>query len=110
MSSAGVLGKRKRKATTKVESEPDPSALEDAQAIFRKHFEAQFAPIQDRKQNSEKGVSKGKMTIGDGQVHDDANGPEDMRSESESDQDAWDGVSGDEDSEGVCVCTYYLKY
>lgn len=114
MTSAGVLGKRKRKAIAKVKPEPEPesmpdaAAMEDAQAIFRRHFEAQFAPIQTNKGTSKhNGMSKKKKAGGvggnddDDDDDDDADGVEDMRSDSESDENAWDGISGEEDSEGV---------
>lgn len=101
MSSAIVLGKRKRKATAKVEPEPDADALEDAQAIFRRHFEAQFAPIQDSKKGSKQSRGKSKNATGGAEADDDnTDGVEDMRSDSEPDEDAWDGLS-EEDSGGV---------
>lgn len=106
MSSTAVLGKRKRKATAKSEPEPDTASLEDVQAIFRKHFEAQFAPIQDSRKSSNQVTGKSKKTArGAGaEDNDDTDGVEDMRSDSESDDDVWDGLSGEENSEGATLC------
>lgn len=105
MSSTGVLGKRKRKAAAKAEPEPDTAALEDAQAIFRRYFEAQFAPIQDSKKSLKQSGANlkkaaGGIEEGEDDKDDDAGGVEDMRSDSESDENAWNGLSGEEDSEG----------
>lgn len=100
MSSAIVLGKRKRRATTG-QVEPAP-ALEDAQAIFRRHFEAQFAPIQDDAHQS-------KPPPAEAADDDNTDGVEDMRSDdSESDGDAaWGGLSEEGDSQGACVFLFY---
>ncbi|KAG4222045.1 hypothetical protein PC116_g29479 [Phytophthora cactorum] len=82
---ATVLGKRKSRA-----QKPEPSvSQEDAQAIFRRHFEAQFAPLEE---SHAAAVSK------PAQVDE----PEDLRSDSEDDddgasEDSWDGVSESED-------------
>lgn len=105
MSSSIILGKRKRKAAAKVEPEPDAAEVEDAQAIFRRHFEAQFAPIQDAKKKSKQSAGSGKKTATGLEADDDgADEVEDMRSDSESDDDAWDGLSEEDDSEGMFSC------
>lgn len=93
-----VLGKRKRKPAQKVEKDTDGPAVEDAQEIFRRHFEAQFAPIQDEATSKTKHAKAGPEAEDDGE-----GGVEDMRSDSESDDedDEWGGVSeDDQDSQG----------
>ncbi|KAI1457112.1 hypothetical protein F4805DRAFT_201287 [Annulohypoxylon moriforme] len=78
---ATVLGKRK----TRPQKEEPPITQEDAQAIFRRHFEAQFAPLEQTRPipNTAK-VSKF----------------EDLRSDSEdASDDSWDGLSGSESDE-----------
>lgn len=107
MSSALVLGKRKRRATTAAQVEParaapDAAALEDAQAIFRRHFEAQFAPIQDAAPQSKPPPAK---AADDDDDDHNTDGVEDMRSDdSESDgDDAWGGLSEEGDRQGACV-------
>ncbi|KAI1476471.1 hypothetical protein F4774DRAFT_239527 [Daldinia eschscholtzii] len=83
---ATVLGKRKSRT-----QKPEASvSQEDAQAIFRRHFEAQFAPLEE---SHAAAVSKPAQ----------ADEPEDLRSDSEDDddddasEDSWDGVSESED-------------
>lgn len=104
MPSATLLGKRKRKPAQKVEEDTGEAALEDAQTIFRRHFEAQFAPIQNEPGGdatkpggkSKKGQASAKL-----EDDDEEDGIEDMRSDSESgeeENDEWGGLSGDEDS------------
>lgn len=112
-----ILGKRKRrvptdKAAANVDAKADEAAaLEEAQAIFRKHFEAQFAPLEGSdddedvsrpaaKDRRKAAAGKGR-TNGDG---DDAAGVEDMRSEDsdsgeedDDSQDEWDGLSAEDD-------------
>ncbi|KAI8958972.1 hypothetical protein F5Y11DRAFT_19137 [Daldinia sp. FL1419] len=74
---ATALGKRKSR-TQKAESSV---SQEEAQAIFRQHFEAQFAPLESSH------VSK------PAQVDE----PEDLRSDSDDDSEgSWDGISDDE--------------
>lgn len=113
-----VLGKRKRrvptnKAAADVDAKADEAAaLEEAQAIFRKHFEAQFAPLEGSDDDEDvsrpaakdrRKASAGKGTNGDG---DDAAGVEDMRSEDsdsgedDDSQDEWDGLSAEDDDCG----------
>ncbi|KAI0598533.1 hypothetical protein F4775DRAFT_175925 [Biscogniauxia sp. FL1348] len=80
------LGKRKSRTR-----QADPSvSQEDAMAIFRRHFEAQFKPLAASDQSTRIAVS--------------APEAEDMRSDSEDDASngSWDGVSDkdDEDEEG----------
>lgn len=116
-----VLGKRKRrvpaeKAAADIDAKTDEAAaLEEAQAIFRKHFEAQFAPLEgsdDEEAGRSAAKGRRKVTAGKGAAgdEDDAVGVEDMRSETsdsgedEDGQDEWDGLSSededDSDSEG----------
>ncbi|PSS03891.1 hypothetical protein BD289DRAFT_470646 [Coniella lustricola] len=108
---AAVLGKRKRKpAQIKDEKTPDAAAtaavLEDAQAIFRRHFEAQFAPIDDDVEKKDKSkAKKSKSTAAADEDGDEqGDGIEDMRSDSGSsddeneDEDGWGGLSGEEDN------------
>lgn len=113
-----VLGKRKRRVpTTKAAADVDAkadeaAALEEAQAIFRKHFEAQFAPLEGSDDDEDvsrpaakerRKAAAGKGTNGDG---DDAAGVEDMRSENsdsgedDDSQDEWDGLSAEDDDDG----------
>ncbi|KAI1412870.1 hypothetical protein F5Y13DRAFT_199368 [Hypoxylon sp. FL1857] len=75
---ATVLGKRKSRA-----QKEEPSVLqEEAQEIFRRHFEAQFAPLEPSHPISE-------ITPADE--------PEDLRSDSDDDSEgSWDGISGSE--------------
>lgn len=107
MPSDRVLGKRKRKPVEKAEdSTEDATALEDAQAIFRRHFEAQFAPLEEEEEGPDKaGKGKKAKAKADADVDDedgDGDGVEDMRSDSESDDDGeWSGLSGEDSSEGV---------
>ncbi|EHK41142.1 hypothetical protein TRIATDRAFT_168625, partial [Trichoderma atroviride IMI 206040] len=70
-----VLGKRKA---------PEPTvSSEDAQEIFRRHFEAQFLPIEEQEKRNSQKVRR----IEDEDGSDDSDGSEDNE---------WDGVSGDE--------------
>lgn len=111
-----VLGKRKRRVPAeKAAADPDAktdeaAALEEAQAIFRKHFEAQFAPLEGSDDDeagrpAAKGrrkVAAGRGAAGDG---DDAADVEDMRSETsdsgedEDGQDEWDGLSSEDEDD-----------
>lgn len=110
-----VLGKRKRRVPTDkaadVDAKADKSAaLEEAQAIFRKHFEAQFAPLEGSDDEARGPAAKGrrKGAAGRGQDGDrgDAAGVEDMRSETsdsgedDDSQDEWDGLSAEDDDDG----------
>lgn len=98
MPSEHVLGKRKRKPVQKKDEDTDAAMIEDAQAIFRKHFEAQFAPIQDEAgADASKLAGKGKKakTTAESE-NDDDGGIEDMRSDPESDDGddgEWGGLS-----------------
>lgn len=74
-----VLGKRKA---------PEPTvSSEDAQEIFRRHFEAQFLPIEEQEKRKAQKVRRNEDEDED---EDDSDGSED---------DEWDGVSGDEVSD-----------
>lgn len=110
-----VLGKRKRRVPTEkaadVDAKPDRSAaMEEAQAIFRKHFEAQFAPLEGSDDEASRPAAKGrrKGAAGRGAEGDreDAAGVEDMRSETsdsgedDESQDEWDGLSTEGDDDG----------
>ncbi|CAN8096640.1 unnamed protein product [Discula destructiva] len=100
MTSEPVLGKRKRKPAQKVDDDDKSApAPEDAQAIFRRHFEAQFAPLEDKPRA---GASGNKRARGGAESSDeeDGDGVEDMRSDSEGDDsDEWGGLSGEDDEE-----------
>ncbi|RDW78407.1 hypothetical protein BP5796_06259 [Coleophoma crateriformis] len=88
---AANLGKRKRQATGEATEKPRKSkresseeldsALEDAQAIFRRHFEAQFKPLPE--------VKKAAKPI--------EAAPEEE--ESQEDESEWDGLSEVEETE-----------
>ncbi|KAL7927940.1 hypothetical protein ACQKWADRAFT_278293 [Trichoderma austrokoningii] len=74
-----VLGKRKA---------PEPTiSSEDAQEIFRRHFEAQFLPLEEQEKRKAQRVRRNEDEEDD---EDDSDGSED---------DEWDGVSGDEGSD-----------
>lgn len=109
-----VLGKRKRRApadkAADVDAKPDrAAALEEAQAIFRKHFEAQFAPLEgsdddEASRPAAKGRRKAAAGLAADGGEDDAAGVEDMRSEtsdSGEDEDEWDGLSAEDDDGSV---------
>ncbi|KAI2639602.1 hypothetical protein GGS26DRAFT_274850 [Hypomontagnella submonticulosa] len=74
---ATVRGKRKARAQKAEES----ISQEEAQAIFRRHFEAQFAPLEPSDP-----VSKAVPT----------SEPEDLRSDDDGSEGSWDGISGSE--------------
>ncbi|KAH6661125.1 hypothetical protein BKA67DRAFT_550246 [Truncatella angustata] len=84
-----VLGKRKSRSAA-----PEKPAIseEEAQAIFRRHFEAQFMPLEESNPHGEASTSADTENDGDGL--------EDLRSSDEEDD--WDGLSGsdgDDDDE-----------
>jgi uncharacterized protein with von Willebrand factor type A (vWA) domain len=86
-----VLGKRKAVA------EPTISE-EDAAAIFRRHFEAQFAPLPDTEEsNSNSKKAKQQGVAGDDES-DDSDGSNNVDEEEEDDEE-WGGLSGDDSSE-----------
>ncbi|KUI65695.1 Protein FAF1 [Cytospora mali] len=123
-----VLGKRKRVKQQQPKSEPKPAekakvddaaaaaeraALEEAQAIFRRHFEAQFVPLQESEEDAS-GKKGGKARAGTREAEggeDGQGGVEDLRSDSEGDDDDddddeeddqdedWDGLSGEDDDD-----------
>lgn len=111
-----VLGKRKRrvpagKAAANSDAKTDnAAALEEAQTIFRKHFEAQFAPLEGS-DDDEAGrpAAKGRRKVAAGRGpagdKDDAADVEDMRSETsdsgedEDGQDEWDGLSSEDEDD-----------
>lgn len=116
-----VLGKRKRAKKPQEPQEPQPkskkpadkvrpddaaaaerAALEEAQAIFRRHFEAQFVPLQgsDEDASGSSGKKGRKAKAGKESEDEDEGQPgvEDLRSDSEDDDDDdWDGLSGEEE-------------
>lgn len=124
-----VLGKRKRVKKTQEpqlkksadKAKPDDAAaaeraaLEEAQAIFRRHFEAQFVPLQGSEEDADgpSGRKGRKARAGKESEEEDEGqqGVEDLRSDSEDDDDDddddggedeaddWDGLSG-EDEDG----------
>lgn len=76
-----VLGKRKA---------PEPTvSSEDAQEIFRRHFEAQFLPLEEQEKREAQKVRR----------NDDEDEEEDEDDSDGSGEDEWDGVSGDEVSD-----------
>lgn len=92
-----VLGKRKARATAPA---ADPKELEDAQAIFRRHFEAQFAPLPDSQEGSRRNRQAKDEHGGDGDSEDDGHdyGSDDdeLRSgDEEGDASDWSGLSED---------------
>lgn len=112
-----VLGKRKRRVPADKAADSDAktdeaAALEEAQAIFRKHFEAQFAPLEPSDDDKAgRPAAKGRRKFAadqgaDSGAGDDAAGVEDMRSETsdsgedDDSQDEWDGLSAEDDDEG----------
>ncbi|TPX14363.1 uncharacterized protein E0L32_005559 [Thyridium curvatum] len=84
MGHSSVLGKRKPKATEE--------ELEDAQAIFRKHFEAQFQLLPEDQP----------LRKAEGEDEEDEEDDEDDSEEDGSDAESeWDGLSGDEEDDDV---------
>lgn len=76
-----VLGKRKA---------PEPTiSSEDAQEIFRRHFEAQFLPLEEQEKSKAQKVRR----------NEDEDEEEDEDDSDGSGEDEWDGVSGDEISD-----------
>lgn len=108
-----VLGKRKRRVPADKAADADANldraaALEEAQAIFRKHFEAQFAPLEGSDDEASRPAAKERRKVAAGTGIDDdgheAAGVEDMRSETsdsggyeDEDGDGWDGLSAEDD-------------
>ncbi|KAM0246636.1 hypothetical protein ACHAP5_004571 [Fusarium lateritium] len=88
-----VLGKRK------ADAEPTISE-EDAAAIFRRHFEAQFAPlpdVEDSKSYSKKTKHRGDADDDD-EESEDSDGNNNVDEDDEDDEE-WGGLSGDDSSE-----------
>ncbi|KAI1769235.1 hypothetical protein GGR53DRAFT_461727 [Hypoxylon sp. FL1150] len=92
---ATILGKRKTRAEKK-NVESSAVSQEDAQAIFRRHFEAQFAPLEPS--HADPGAET-------------ADEVEDLRSDSEDDgsDDSWDGVSGSESDPNSSTTTEVVE-
>jgi hypothetical protein len=109
-----VLGKRKSRAsvTPKAAAPAEKPAIseEEAREIFRRHFEAQFAPLDEstttktktktKTQKKSNGKSRGKVQKSIDAIEDDD--VEDMRSsdEEEDDDDGDDDDEDDEDEQG----------
>jgi len=84
-----VLGKRK--------ANPEPEiSQEDAAAIFRRHFEAQFAPLPDAKEP--KPSSKKTKHDEESDDDDDSEGSDDDNDgeDDSENEDEWGGLSGDD--------------
>ena len=95
MPSSSTPGKRKRKAAASAEAD----ALEDAQAIFRRHFEAQFAPLAGSGKAKSK---KARARAAEGDDEDgDGDGVEDMRSDCEEEDDDENNEDDDSDEDDV---------
>lgn len=106
-----VLGKRKRRVPIDTAADVDAksdraAALEEAQAIFRRHFEAEFAPLQGSDDEASRPAAKGRRKVAAGMgadgIDSEAAGVEDMRSETsdsgeDEDGDEWDGLSAEDD-------------
>lgn len=88
-----VLGKRKSRSTataSEAEAGAKPAiSAEEAQAIFRRHFESQFLPLDDGKPEDPSNVQD-----------EENNTVEDLRSDDE-DEDEWDGVSEADETSGT---------
>ncbi len=85
-----VLGKRKASESA--------VSREDANDIFRRHFEAQFAPLEDKPPAKKTAVGKGKRSSKNDDDSEDSDSQR-RRSDGEDDSDEdseWGGVSGDE--------------
>ncbi|KAJ6781504.1 hypothetical protein PWT90_06320 [Aphanocladium album] len=83
-----VLGKRKSRDN---EGESRAASALSAEEIFRRHFEAEFAPLDE-----DEAARAQREQDDDDAVDSDLNGDEDDGS---SDDDEWGGLSGEEDSE-----------
>lgn len=86
-----VLGKRK------ADSEPAVSE-EDAAAIFRRHFEAQFAPLPDAEESNSNSKKTKQQRDADDDESDDSDRNNNVDEEDEDDEE-WGGLSGDDSSE-----------
>ncbi|KAF5024003.1 hypothetical protein F66182_3949 [Fusarium sp. NRRL 66182] len=92
-----ALGKRKASAEPAVSNE-------DAAAIFRRHFEAQFAPLPEAQDSSKKSKRKedsdSKESEDDNEEHNDGEGEYD-----EDEGDEWAGLSDDDTNEKEEIST-----
>lgn len=86
-----VLGKRK------ADAEPTISE-EDAAAIFRRHFEAQFAPLPDAEESNSNSKKTKQQGDADDAESDDSDRNNNVDEEDEDDEE-WGGLSGDDSSE-----------
>ncbi|XWW97035.1 hypothetical protein V2A60_005015 [Cordyceps javanica] len=94
-----VLGKRKARESGP--SSSDVSAL-DAEAIFRRHFEAQFEPLDDEKEDRAARARR-ELDDDDDAIDSDRDGDEEDEEglEEGSDEDAeWGGLSSGDDDDG----------
>jgi hypothetical protein len=102
-----VLGKRKSRSGTTPAAAPGSSNIsqEEAQAIFRRHFEAQFAPLAETKfktKNSRRAESEADGDEDEDDEDDDSmvDGSEDGDSDDgEGGKNEWTGLSGSEDDD-----------
>lgn len=94
-----VLGKRKASKVSKA-SEPSISA-EEANEIFRRHFEAQFAPLEDSHKPDE--ASRKRKNDDENDVDDssESSGEDDNNDidEVEGEEDEWGGLSDNDDED-----------
>jgi hypothetical protein len=79
-----VLGKRKKR-TAEAETTDSAADSQSIQDIFRRHFEAQFAPLPEGPAGSSKNDKRGE--------------DDDGESESEEEDEEWGGLSNDEQRE-----------
>ncbi|KAJ4268599.1 pre-rRNA processing and 40S ribosomal subunit assembly [Fusarium torreyae] len=86
-----ILGKRKASAEPAISEE-------DAAAIFRQHFESQFAPLPDAKESSSK-KTKRKEEDDDDESNEDDEDENDIDEEDEEGEDEWGGISDEDSSE-----------
>lgn len=92
-----ILGKRKSRDDNSASASSDAgvSAL-TAEEIFRRHFEAQFAPLDDE----DEAARAQREQDDDDAVDSDLNGDEEGTDEdSDSDEDAWGGFDEDDEDE-----------
>lgn len=91
-----ILGKRKSRDGEAPPSGGSVSEL-DAEAIFRRHFEAQFEPL-DEDEDEDEAARAQREQDDDDAVDSDLNG-DGEEDEDGSDEDEWGGFSGEDDEE-----------
>jgi hypothetical protein len=97
-----VLGKRKTSKVSKA-SEPSISA-EEANEIFRRHFEAQFAPLEDSNQTTQasrkrKNDDDDEDNVGDSEESSDGGENNSDKDEVQDVEDEWGGLSDDDEDD-----------